>query len=82
VPYLKQEEPLKVECQHFLDCIQNGKTPMSDGRRGLELVKILEAASASLKVNGAAIAIQESGVTSLTTAAVPRMVGEPRLVCA
>ena len=27
VPYLKQEEPLKVECQHFLDCIRTGKEP-------------------------------------------------------
>ncbi len=48
VPYLKQEEPLKVECQHFLDCIQNNRTPLTNGRRGLELVKILEAASANL----------------------------------
>jgi predicted dehydrogenase len=82
VPYLKQEEPLKVECQHFLDCIQNGKTPMTDGRRGLELVKILEAASASLKVNGAAIAIQESGLKPRRAVPVARMVGEPELVCA
>src|SRR6267143_1431491 len=57
VPYLKQEEPLKVECQHFLDCIRSGKTPLTCGRRGLELVKILEATSASLKRNGAAVEI-------------------------
>jgi predicted dehydrogenase len=63
VPYLKQEEPLKSECQHFLDCIRNGKTPLSNGRKGLELVKILEAASASLKRNGAAIEIAEEGNT-------------------
>ncbi len=55
VPYIKQEEPLKVECQHFLDCISQSTTPISNGRQGLELVKILEAASASLKQNGAAV---------------------------
>ena len=55
VPYLKQEEPLKVECQHFLDCIANGRTPMTDGNAGLELVRILEASSKSLTQNGASI---------------------------
>jgi len=55
VPYLKQEEPLKVECQHFLDCISHGRKPLTDGRSGLELVRILEAASASLKNHGAPV---------------------------
>jgi predicted dehydrogenase len=54
-PYIKQEEPLKLECQHFLDCIRNGTTPLSCGTRGLELVRILEAASRSLKKNGARV---------------------------
>jgi predicted dehydrogenase len=55
IPYVKQDEPLKIECQHFLDCIASGKAPLSDGRAGLELVRILEAASQSLGQNGAAI---------------------------
>ena len=54
-PYLKQEEPLKVECQHFLDSIRDGKAPLTCGQKGLELVRILEAASASLKSGGASI---------------------------
>ncbi len=52
VPYIKQEEPLKVECQHFLDCIRHGHTPLTSGKRGLELVQILEASSESLKRGG------------------------------
>lgn len=52
VPYLKLEEPLKVECQHFLDCIRNGTTPLTDGEMGMDVVRILEASSASLKRNG------------------------------
>lgn len=55
IPHLKQEEPLKELCQHFIDCIRTGATPLSSGRRGLELVKILEAASASLKAQGSPI---------------------------
>ncbi|MGA2173968.1 MAG: Gfo/Idh/MocA family oxidoreductase [Verrucomicrobiota bacterium] len=51
-PYIKQEEPLKTECQHFLDCIQNGKEPLTNGARGTELVRILEASSQSLKLGG------------------------------
>ena len=34
-PYLKQEEPLKSECQHFLECIQQGKQPLTHGEPGL-----------------------------------------------
>jgi predicted dehydrogenase len=56
-PYIKQEEPLKTECQHFLDCIRTGKKPLTSGERGLELVRILEASSASLRQNGGPIAL-------------------------
>jgi predicted dehydrogenase len=56
-PYLKQEEPLKVECLHFLECIQQSKIPLTCGARGLELVRILEASSASLKLGGGAVAL-------------------------
>jgi len=54
-PYLKQEEPLKSECQHFIDCILESKTPLSCGARGMELVRILEASSASLRQGGSRI---------------------------
>jgi predicted dehydrogenase len=52
IPRLQQEEPLKVACQHFVDCIEKRAQPLTSGRHGLELVRILEAASASLKANG------------------------------
>ncbi len=52
IPYLQQEEPLKTECQHFLDCIEGGKRPLTGGHEGLEMVRILEAASLSLKNDG------------------------------
>jgi hypothetical protein len=54
-PYIKHEEPLKTECQHFLDCIKNGATPLTCGTRGTELVRILEASSESLRRGGAPV---------------------------
>jgi predicted dehydrogenase len=60
IPYIQQEEPLKVVCQHFVDCIENGTKPISGGREGLELVKVLEAASASLKAKGGPVTFAQS----------------------
>ena len=37
-------EPLKLECQHFLSCIENDNTPRSDGENGYMIVKVLEEA--------------------------------------
>src|SRR5436190_5240958 len=54
-PYIKQDEPLKIECQHFLDCIKQGTAPLIGGQEGLDLVRILEASSASLRQHGAPV---------------------------
>ena len=58
-PYLNMIEPLKVECQHFIDCIQSGEVPMSSGYDGLNVVQILEAANASLQNDGAQVELAE-----------------------
>ena len=60
IPHIQQEEPLKAECQHFLDCIEQGVKPLTSGYEGLELVRILEAASASLKVRGAPVSLGQA----------------------
>jgi predicted dehydrogenase len=60
VPYVKQEEPLKLECQHFVDCIWEGKSPVTSGRQGLRVVRILEAASQSLQNGGAEVRLASS----------------------
>jgi predicted dehydrogenase len=62
-PYLNQEEPLKAECLHFLECIRESKSPLSCGARGLEVVRILEASSASLKLGGGAVPLGRSQPT-------------------
>lgn len=55
IPHVKQEEPLKKLAQHFLDCIRTGERPLTCGTKGLELVRILEASSESLKAGGGAV---------------------------
>jgi predicted dehydrogenase len=57
IPFIKQDEPLKMEMRHFIECIREGIQPITGGPEGLEVVRILEAASQSLKQQGAAIAL-------------------------
>lgn len=59
-PYIKQDEPLRTECQHFLDCIRSGVQPITSGSSGMEVVRILEASSQSLRGNGASIELAVS----------------------
>jgi len=74
IPHLNQEEPLKEVCRHFIDCIETGAQPVSGGREGLELVRILEAASTSLKANGAAVILSQSANGSCEPANALRVV--------
>jgi UDP-2-acetamido-3-amino-2,3-dideoxy-glucuronate N-acetyltransferase len=43
-----QDEPLKLECKHFIECIDTGKTPITDGAEGFRVLKILNTAQRSL----------------------------------
>ena len=63
VPYIKQDEPLKLECQHFIDCVRKGTEPVTSGHLGLEVVKILEAADKSLKLQGGSVSL--GGIVAL-----------------
>ena len=51
-PAISGQEPLELECRHFLDCVRSGKTPRSDGRVGWQVVRVLEEAQQSLKNGG------------------------------
>jgi predicted dehydrogenase len=55
IPKLNFKEPLKEECDHFIDCIINNKTPLTDGKNGSMVVKILELAQESIKKAGITI---------------------------
>ncbi len=45
-------EPLRRECEHFLDCLRTRATPLTDGPEGLRVLRVLEACQRSLTVNG------------------------------
>lgn len=58
VPHIHFVEPLRVECDHFVNCVLTGEVPHTNGLVGLRIVKVLEAASQSLQNNGQAYSIQ------------------------
>ncbi len=51
-PKVDPTEALKLECRHFVECIEQNKTPINDGEAGLRVVRLLEACNESLKDRG------------------------------
>jgi predicted dehydrogenase len=47
-PRIPNVEPLRIECQHFIDCVRTGSRPRSDGESGLRVVRVLEQLQQSL----------------------------------
>jgi predicted dehydrogenase len=72
-PHVIFEEPLRVECSHFLASIVSGNRPLSDGWSGLRVVEIIEAAQESLRQNGAVIELEVSPFEAGPAAASGRM---------
>jgi predicted dehydrogenase len=54
-PQLEQVEALRQELSYFVDCVSTGQDPFNDGRAGLRVVKMLEAASHSLGKRGSLV---------------------------
>jgi len=54
-PKIGTKEPLSIECNHFMDCVLGNSQPETDGKSGLNVVKVLEVAEESLKKNGEVI---------------------------
>jgi predicted dehydrogenase len=48
-PHVPNEEPLRIECRHFLECVRDGVEPRSGGESGLRVVRVLEALQRSLR---------------------------------
>jgi len=59
IPYVKMREPLRTELERFVESIRTGRAPISDGRDGLRVVKVLEAAQRSLEMGGAPVDVQQ-----------------------
>jgi predicted dehydrogenase len=47
-PRVPSREPLRIECEHFVECVRTGTPPRSDGHSGLRVVRVLEALQNSL----------------------------------
>jgi len=59
-PQLDLAEALQTEARHFIECIDKGKTPTTDGHAGLRVVRLLEAATRSMARQGALVPIGAS----------------------
>ncbi len=62
IPRLDDAEPLKIECQHFVDCIEKGTKPRSGGRHGYEVLLALDAADRSMREHGKEMTIEYAQV--------------------
>ncbi|PMB48635.1 oxidoreductase [Fischerella thermalis CCMEE 5330] len=61
-PHLEVTEALRTEGLHFINCIQTGDRPITDGQAGLRVVRILEAATESMKKQGQLVELNIAGV--------------------
>jgi predicted dehydrogenase len=56
-PKIEVSEPLKNQCSHFLQCVTQGSCPLTDGREGLEVVRVMEAVDRSIERKGAPVEV-------------------------
>lgn len=68
-PQLDVSEALKVELQHFAHCIETGATPITGGLAGLQVVRILESASQSMRLRGKLIELEPDPISICSGAA-------------
>ena len=54
-PRIGNREPLRIECEHFVECVREGRTPRSDGEAGLRVVRVLDALQRSLDASRSAM---------------------------
>ena len=55
IPKIDMTEPLRIECQNFVECVRDGGCPRTDGENGWRVIRVLEAAQESLDRGGAAV---------------------------
>ena len=60
---IPEDEPLRKECEHFIECIENGSQPRTDGKEGLRVLKVLNAGQRSLNQNSSNISIKATSAT-------------------
>ncbi len=63
-PRLETTEALKVEIAHFVECLEQGRKPMTDGQAGLDVVRILEAGTQSMREHGRPLELKQRRVSA------------------
>ncbi len=58
-PRIEVSEPLKNQCSHFLQCVKTGSRPLTSGRAGLDVVRVMEAIDRSIERNGAPVEVAD-----------------------
>jgi predicted dehydrogenase len=61
-PFIEFQEPLRVEAEHFIECVREGARPLTDGHAGLAVVSVIEALQESLRDSGRT-AVVDAGLT-------------------
>jgi len=59
--HVAEAEPLRKECEQFLQCIEDGIHPITDGNEGLRVLRVLKASQQSLNTNGQRIVLNKNG---------------------
>ncbi len=58
---IEDKEPLNEECRHFIECVEKGATPRTDGEEGLRVLKVLNALQSSLENSTMPVRIRKAG---------------------
>ncbi len=58
-PRFRKDEPLKVECKHFLECVQKKNNPLTDGINGLDVLRVLLAVGESINKKGKPVRLRK-----------------------
>jgi predicted dehydrogenase len=61
-PVVEPAEPLMLQCEHFVRCVETGAQPLTDGYAGLSVVRAMEALDRSLELSGTPVPLADIGV--------------------
>jgi predicted dehydrogenase len=63
-PRIPNSEPLRLECAHFVECVRDGRVPLSDGQSGLRVVRVLESLQTALDASRRELPLERVGAAS------------------
>lgn len=66
IPHISYQEPLKIEAAHFIECIQTGQQPITNGAHARKVVRVLEAAQMSMDRNSELVRLDSPTISTHT----------------